>query len=63
MQCSVFISQDEIHVEHFKKVAPYEWLLTDFNEIEASLNLKNPELTLTLTDIYDRVDLSPSPMS
>lgn len=58
LQHYILISQDSIHVEHFKKVAPYEWLLTDINEIEASLNLTNPELTLTLTDIYDRVDLS-----
>jgi Uma2 family endonuclease len=60
LQHYILISQDSIHVEHFKKVAPYEWLLTDVNEIEGSLNLTNPELTLTLTDIYDRVDLSPS---
>ena len=63
LQHYILISQDSIHVEHFKKVAPYEWLLMDLNEIEASLNLTYPELTLTLTDIYDRVDLSPSSMS
>jgi Uma2 family endonuclease len=63
LQHYILISQDSIHVEHFKKVAPYEWLLTDFNEIEANLNLTHPELTLSLNDIYDRVDLSPSAMS
>lgn len=58
LQHYILISQDSIHVEHFKKIAPYEWLLTDFNDIEASLNLTHPELTLSLNDIYDRVDLS-----
>lgn len=63
LQHYILISQDEIHIEHFKKIAPFEWLLTELNQIEATLKLTNPDLSLALSDIYDRVDLSPSAMS
>ncbi len=63
LQHYILINQDNIQVEHFKKIAPFEWLLTELNQIEATLKLTNPDLTLALSDIYDRVDLSPSAMS
>jgi Uma2 family endonuclease len=63
LQHYILINQDSIQVEHFKKIAPFEWLLTELNQIEATLKLTNPDLTLALSDIYDRVDLSPSAMS
>jgi Uma2 family endonuclease len=63
LQHYILINQDSIQVEHFKKIAPFEWLLTELNQIEATLKLTNPDLTLALSDIYDRVDLSPAAMS
>lgn len=63
LQHYILINQDSIQVEHFKKIAPFEWLLTELNQIAATLKLTNPDLTLALSDIYDRVDLSPSAMS
>jgi Uma2 family endonuclease len=63
LQHYILINQDSIQVEHFKKIAPFEWLLTELNQPEATLKLTNPDLTLALSDIYDRVDLSPSAMS
>jgi Uma2 family endonuclease len=63
LQHYILINQDNIQVEHFKKIAPFEWLLTELNQIEATLKLTNPDLTLALSDIYDRVDLSPAAMS
>lgn len=56
----ILISQDSIQVEHYKKIAPFEWLLTELNYPEAILKLTQPELTLALSDIYDRVNFSES---
>jgi Uma2 family endonuclease len=58
LQHYILISQNTIHVEHFKKMAPYEWLLSELNQRDATLKLSHPDLTLTLNDIYDRVDFS-----
>jgi Uma2 family endonuclease len=58
LQEYVLISQNSIYIEHFKKIAPYEWLFTELNQPEAYLKLSHPEVTLSLVEIYDRVDFS-----
>lgn len=60
LQEYVLISQNSVYIEHFKKIAPYEWLFTELNQPEAHLKLSHPEISLTLADIYARVDFSES---
>lgn len=58
LQEYVLISQDSIHIEHFRKFAPYEWLFTEISQNDAILKLTKPEVTLTVADIYQRVDFA-----
>jgi Uma2 family endonuclease len=58
LQDYILISQDTVHIEHFKKIAPYEWLFTELNHQDLNLKLTKPELTLSLAEIYDRVDFA-----
>jgi len=54
----ILVSQDKIHVEHFVKQAPNQWLLTEYSTITDVLEITQLGETLTLADIYDKVDFS-----
>lgn len=58
LQHYILISQDDIHIEYFKKVAKYEWLLADINQLDSHLKLTQPDIILNVNDIYERVDFS-----
>jgi Uma2 family endonuclease len=58
LQHYILISQDDIHIEYFKKVAKYEWLLADINQLDSHLKLTQPDIILNVSDIYERVDFS-----
>jgi len=54
----ILVSQDIIHVEHFVKQASNQWLLTEYSVITHVLEITQLGETLTLADIYDKVDFS-----
>lgn len=58
LQHYILISQDDIHIEYFKKVAKYEWLLADINQLDSHLKLTQPDIILNVNDIYECVDFS-----
>lgn len=58
LQEYVLVSQDSCHIEYFRKTAPHEWLFTEIEDSEASLKLVSLNLTLSLADIYDKVDFA-----
>ncbi|TAL54309.1 MAG: Uma2 family endonuclease [Methylovulum sp.] len=57
LQDYILVSQDKVHVEHFVKQAPNQWLLTEYSALADVLNIAQLGETLALGDIYDKVDL------
>lgn len=55
LQDYILISQDKIHVEHFEKQAPHQWLLNEFQSLDDKLNITQFSETLNLADIYEKV--------
>jgi Uma2 family endonuclease len=58
LQDYLLISQDAFHIEHFKKIAPHEWLFAEIEDKTASLDLISLGVTLKMVDIYDKVDFA-----
>ena len=53
----VLVAQDECHVEHFVKQDQGEWLLSETDRLEDTLTLSSIACTLSLHDIYEKVQL------
>jgi Uma2 family endonuclease len=53
----VLVDQYTSHVEQFSKNAAGQWLLTEYESLEDSLDLSAIALQLSLKEIYDRVEL------
>lgn len=53
----VLVAQDEYHVEHFVKQAEVGWFLTETNRREDTLTLSSIQCTLSLSDVYEKVQL------
>jgi Uma2 family endonuclease len=58
LQDYILISQNKIHIEHFVKQAPQQWLLTEYNALTDILNITQLNETLAVVDVYDKVDFS-----
>jgi Uma2 family endonuclease len=56
----VLVDQYTCHVEQFSKNAAGQWLLTEYESLENSLNLSAIDFQLSLQEIYDRVELAAS---
>ena len=52
----LLISQFKVHVEHFVKTSENQWLLSEYAQLEAQLELNTIPIVITLADIYDEVD-------
>lgn len=57
LQDYILISQDKVQIEHFCKQSPKQWLLTEYNQLSEVLTIAQLGNSLTLADIYDKVDL------
>jgi Uma2 family endonuclease len=55
LQEYLLISPDRCHLEHYRRVEPFQWLLTETDEIEATLTLPSVNCTLNLTEVYEKV--------
>ena len=55
LQDYILISQEKIHVEHFNKQAPHEWLLKEYQSLEDKLNIAQIEEIISIADIYEKV--------
>jgi Uma2 family endonuclease len=52
----ILIDQSCYHVMQYVKTNKGQWLLTDYTKAEETIRLESVNLTLTLKDIYDRVN-------
>ena len=60
VQDYLLIRQDRPHIEHYAKQAPHQWLLTDYEGLDATLSLESLSLTLSLNELYEAVEF-PTP--
>ena len=51
----LIVHQNQVKVEHHLKRSPFQWLRTDYTDLEAVLELKNLNIALKLADIYENV--------
>jgi Uma2 family endonuclease len=55
----VLVSQDKPFVEHFSKQLDGNWLYRSFSELADSFEIASIECSLSLDEIYDRVEFEP----
>ena len=63
LQDYVLIDQAKVHVECFHKMKDGRWILTEFNELEATLQLEAVGVDISLSQIYRRVEWESKTMS
>lgn len=52
----ILISQNEPHVEHYLRLEDGEWLLREYDGLDKSFQIESINCTISLTELYDRVD-------
>ena len=57
----ILVSQDRPFVEHFCKQPDGDWLYRSFNQISEVLTIDSVDISLSLSDIYYRVELAEEP--
>ncbi|MGB3206664.1 MAG: Uma2 family endonuclease [Crinalium sp.] len=54
----ILIDQTKIHVEQFAKTTDNKWLLSEYEDENATLALTNLQFEIPLVDIYSRVEFN-----
>ncbi len=54
----VTVAQDEVHAERYVRGNAGEWILTEYRTLEDALELQSINVTLTLSEIYRRIEFS-----
>jgi len=50
------VAQDEMHIEQYARQASGQWLLTEYSDAVAIVNLPSLQIELRISDIYEKVD-------
>jgi Uma2 family endonuclease len=58
LQEYILIDQSCYHLMQYVKTNQGQWLLTDYTQSEGTIDLGSIDLSLTLNDIYDRVNFA-----
>jgi Uma2 family endonuclease len=56
LQEYLLVAQDELHIEHYRRQADNQWLLTDTTHTDAAVELPVIACVLALADVYEKVD-------
>lgn len=56
LQDYVLVDQAKVHVECFHKMKDGRWVLTEFNQMEATLRIESIDVEMPLGRIYQRVE-------
>ena len=57
LQEYILIAQDAHHVEHYVRQPDDRWLLSEADDLSATIRLPSIDCTLALADVYDKVDI------
>nr|HMQ52183.1 Uma2 family endonuclease [Anaerolineae bacterium] len=52
----VLVDQDRVHLEYYRKQPDGRWLLTEIKAVDAFLTLESIGLSLSIRQIYNKVD-------
>ena len=55
LQEYLLVAQDRCHVEHYVRQSQQQWLMTEYNEPDATIVLASIECQLLLADVYDKL--------
>lgn len=55
LQDYLLVAQDECRVEHYARQAGNRWLLTEYRDLDDSLDLESVDCQLRLREMYERV--------
>lgn len=61
LQEYVLVAQEQYHVEHYARQADGRWLLSETNDPGETLHLPSLACDLALAEVYDRIELPPTP--
>lgn len=53
----LLISQDRFHIEHYARQPDNQWLLSETDDLAATINLPAINCKLALADIYDKIEI------
>jgi Uma2 family endonuclease len=51
----LLIAQDEYHIEHYVRQINNQWVLSETNNLQETIDLPSIDCCLTLTEVYDKV--------
>lgn len=57
LQEYLLIAQDRYHVEHYVRQSDQQWLLTEYHDLQQTVQLSSINCQLKLADIYDKWEL------
>jgi Uma2 family endonuclease len=60
LQEYLLVSQDEYHIEYYRNQNDGNWMLTSYDGIAATIKLKAIDCSLSLEDVYNKVDIDTS---
>ena len=55
----ILISQDKHHIEHYVRQPDNQWLLSETDDLQITIELPAINCRLALADIYDKVEIGP----
>ena len=60
LQEYLLVAQDRCHIEHYVRQNQQQWLMTEYNELNATITLNSIQCQLLLADVYDKL-IFPAP--
>lgn len=60
LQEYLLIAQERSHVEHYVRQNGQQWLLSEFSELDQTVELPSIQCQLALADIYDKLEFTPT---
>ncbi len=53
----LLIDQYRVYVEHYVKTAAHQWLLSEYSDLQVTLNLNTVDVQIKIADLYENIEL------
>ncbi|MEO1352258.1 MAG: Uma2 family endonuclease [Cyanobacteria bacterium J06635_15] len=54
----LLLDQYAVHVEHYVKTAPHQWLMSEYDSLDATLSFETFDCQVNVADLYDGTDFT-----
>ena len=54
----LLVDRYRIHVEHYVKTSPNQWLLSEYNDSGVKLNLNTVDVQIQIADLYENIEFT-----